>query len=467
MDFADLGAKELSLAGTSPSHWIARSLSQGCLIFLLVASVLAPVVTVSDSLPWFRVEQLALLPIGLGYLWLLLAGYVRPPRFNWLFVIAPAYCFCILLSTFYGSFVLGHEFLVRDLFEVPKALLPTLFFIFGLGAAPSEKWIRRLLGWLAASAGLVCTYAFAQWLNLGIANQLNQIYSGGFHDDGSLAHYRRVYSTMGNPNLLAQLMTWIIPIFAVAMLFRVGNQVRNCLVVLICLAALAMTGSRYGLLDTALALALIFLLTAPFPRRRKTLITFLLALVPLFAGVIYLVANSNQATLDRFLTLSDPSQTDSFRQRADDIWPEARAQFFQSPVLGHGPAKVIFSDVVTDSEYLDVLKEFGVVGFAAYLAYLCYPLWLLWGGLKCAIRSRVMVEQLRGSYLLLQVAFIMLVTAFVMNIGMSTFYGEPIQGYLWLWLGLGAGMAERFQSGAAVLHAPATERVEALIHAAD
>jgi hypothetical protein len=433
------------------SSQITAFLAQFSTVVLLVAPAIAPVVAVSSALPWFRVEQIALIPIAIGYLWLLLSGLAERIRFNWIYLIAAAYCACILLSTFYGTEVLGHEFIYRDLFEIPKALFPAAFFTVGSCFALSEKWIRRAISWLGAAISLVCLYAGAQWIDLDVAYRLNAIYSGGAHDDGSLAHYRRVYSTMGNPNLLAQLMTWVIPIFLLAMLARVGNRFRNACLVVMCLVTLAMTGSRYGLIDTSVAIVLMFIFLAPFPQRRKTLAVFLVALLPIFASVVYFVAKSNPATFARFLTLSDPSQTDSFRGRVDDQWPEAKAAFLQSPVLGNGPAKSIFSDTVTDSEYLDVLKEFGIVGFVVYALYMTYPLPILLGGIRSAVRRPELEKLLPGSYLMLQVSLIMLITAFAMSIGMSTFYGEPIQGYFWLWMGIGVGMARRFEAREAAL----------------
>jgi O-antigen ligase len=429
---------------------IAHFLAQSAVTFLLIVSILAPVVTISDSLPWFRVEQLALAPIGIVYLWLLLAGMAAPVRINALFLIAPIYCACILLSLFYGTLVLGHAFLYRDLYEIPKAVLPVVFFTLGLEARIDEVWIRRFLLLFSIAIVLVCLYAWAQWMNLGISYQLSQIYSGGAHDDGALAHYRRVYSTMGNPNLLGQLMTWSISAFMLAALFRVGNRLLNFCLVAICLVTLAMTGSRYGLLDTALAFLLIFSFSASVRHRRRTLIVFLLVLLPVFAGIVFAVAKSNQATLERFQSLRDPVHTDSFEGRMDMLWPDASKQISESPFLGHGPAKAIFSDIVTDSEYLDVLKEFGIVGFCAYLAYFIYPLRIMWRGFKIRKRCDARLDDpFPASSLALQLSFLMLVTGLVMNIGMSTFYADPIQGFFWLWMGIGVSIVHKLYGGPA------------------
>src|SRR5579862_850543 len=244
------------------SQGISSFLVQAAVCFLLFVSVVAPVITISSALPWFRVEQLALIPIGFVYLWLLLAGLARPVQLNGMFLIGAIYCVCILLSIFFGTFVLGHGFLYRDLYEIPKAVLPVIFFTLGLECCLSEMWIRRTLTLFAVGVVLVSLYAWAQWMDLGIAHQLAAIYSGGAHDEGSLAHYRRVYSTMGNPNLLGQLMTWSVAAFTLAAMFRVGNRIRNFALVCISLVTLAMTGSRYGLIDTGVVFILIFALSS-------------------------------------------------------------------------------------------------------------------------------------------------------------------------------------------------------------
>lgn len=438
------GARPTVAAGFFDSQKIAHTLAQAAVVFLLTVSVVAPVITISEALPWFRVEQLALIPIGFVYAWLLLAGVARPVRFNGLFVIGPIFCACILLSLFYGIFVLGHAFLYRDLYEIPKALLPVIFFTLGVEARLEEAWIRRFFDCFSIAILLVCLYAWAQWMHLEFSFRLDQVYTCGAHCDGALDHYRRVYSTLGNANALGQVMTWSISAFTLAALFRVGNRLRNLSMVIFCLVTLAMTGSRYGLLNTALAFLLIVMFSTSVKQRRRTLLAFLLVLLPVFAGTVFAVADSNQATLARFQTLRDPWHTDSFQGRIDEQWPDAAREIAESPFLGHGPAKAIFSDIITDSEYLDVLKEFGIVGFCTYLAYFVYPFRTMWSAFRRRKGNEPDLEnRFPGSFLALQLGFLILVTGLVMNIGMSTFYAVPLQGFFWLWIGIGVSMVHK------------------------
>jgi O-antigen ligase len=420
---------------------------------LVFVSITAPVVTVSSALPWFRVEQLALLPIGFVYLWLLMAGIAGPVRFNALFLIGTVYSLCIVLSLLFGTFVLQHTFLYRDLYEIPKALLPVAFFTLGLEARLSETAIRRVLGFFSVAMLLVCLYAWAQWMDLGISGRLSVYYSGGEHIEGALAHYRRVYSTMGNPNLLGQLLTWAVAAFTLAALFRLGNRLYNFLLAFACLITLAMTGSRYGLLNTGLGLVLIFFLAVSVKRRRGAVLALLVVLLPIFGWITITVASSNRATLDRFQTLRNPLHTDSLRDRLDDLWRDAGNEFLQSPLFGHGPAKAIFTDVFTDSEYLDVLKEFGLLGFFAYFAYFIYPFRHLWRGLKYTRWCDPLLEiQLPATFWALRLSFIMLVTALVMNIGMSTFYNQLLQGFFWIWMGIGVSVVRTISIAEQTLH---------------
>jgi O-antigen ligase len=417
---------------------VAVRIARATAVALICFSIIVPVINLSSAMPWFKIEQLAVLPIILAYAWLLLAGRAKLISLNPLFLIGFLYSLCILVSLAYGSLFLGHTAIVRDIYEVPKILFPVIFLTLGVEANLNEQSLRRLLDFLSLTILLICLYAWAQWMNLGISDYLARFYSGGEHIEGALSHYRRVYSTMGNPNVLGQLLTWSIGAFTLAALFRVGDRFRNLAMSFVCVVTLVMTGSRYGLLNTGLVLLLILCLPSSLRRQRLGATALLLVLFSVFGGVAYFVASGNATTFDRLQTLRNPLTTDSYRARVDALWRDAGEEFIQSPFFGHGPAKAIFSDVITDSEYLDVLKEFGLVGFFIYLGYFAYPLVKLWQGLKHARAASASLEQaLPATFWALRLSFIMVVTALAMNIGMSTLYNPALQGFLWLWLGIG------------------------------
>jgi O-antigen ligase len=96
---------------------------------------------------------------------------------------------------------------------------------------------------------------------------------------------------------------------------------------------------------------------------------------------------------------------------------------------------------------MDVLKEFGVIGFFSYICYFLFPLYLSWKGLLAGQRAGPQAEEhFPATFLVLRLSCVMAVTAMVMNIGESTFYNQILQGFLWLWLGLGARCAKAIEA---------------------
>ena len=429
----------ISLGSMSLSQHLAKI----CLILLVCASITAPAITIHQGLPWMKAEQLLLPVILVIYTWLLMAGLARLIRFNWMFLVGAIYTLSIILSIAYGADILRQSVILRDFYEIPKAWLPVVFFTLAYEAELPEESLRRLFAFFAAAVFFICLYAWGQWFGLGITHVLNTFYSGGEHIDVGLERYRRVYSTMGNANVLGQLMTWSIVAFTMAILFRVGSRARNVIVVFACLVTLAMTGSRYGLITTGFGIVLIVLLPSTNRRRRFAQLGILLVLLPVFGWTIASVASRNRATLDRLESLKNPFETDSFRKRLNVLWRDAGSDIAQSPFLGYGPAKTRFTGTFTDSEYLDVLKQFGIIGFLSYIAYYLFPLSLLWKGIRTAWRAGPFFgEWGPATFLTLCLSFVMVITALLMNVGESTFYNQLLQAFLWLWMGLGARSAK-------------------------
>src|SRR6202022_284369 len=135
-------------------------------------------------------------------------------------------------------------------------------------------------------------------------------------------------------------------------------------------------------------------------------------------------------------------QAASMRDPADRAWLDALSEIEKSPFFGRGPAKSFYTGVITDSEYLDVLKEFGIIGFLPYFAYFLFPLYVLWKGLRASWRAGPSLEsRMPLTFTTLRLCLVIVITAIVMNIGSTTFYDVPLQGFFFLWLGIGARCA--------------------------
>jgi len=412
------------------------------MITMICASVLMPPIRFSDNFPYVRAEQILLAIVFLAYLWLLLAGYARKVHFNGMFIIGTLYAFCISLSTWYGADMLHHQVIFRDFYQIPKVLFPVLFFTVAYEAELSEQSLRLLLKCFGVSTLLVGAYAWGQFAGLGFTYRLNTAYTAGEHVDLILDRIGRVYSTMGNPNVLGQMMSWSLVAFTMAALSGVGSRIWNVALSLACLVTLAMTASRYGVITASLGIILIFVFPSFSGRRRAAQAILLVALLPIFAWTFKTVATANRSGIERIQTLKDPLRTDSLRGRLDVRWVDAASDIARSPLIGNGSAKAYFADTITDSEFLDVLKQFGIVGFSVYLAFFIFPFYLLWKGLQAGRRVGSVFEQrMPATFLTLRLSMVMIILALVMSIGEATFANLLIQGFLWMWMGLGAHCA--------------------------
>jgi len=417
------------------------------MILLICVSVLAPPIRFSDNFPYVRAEQVLLAIVFVIYVWFSLAGYARKIRFNGMFAIGALYAFCVALSTWYGLDMLHHQVIVRDFYEIPKVLFPVLFFTAAYEAELSEESLQMLLKCFGVATLLVCIYAWSQFAGLGFTYRLNGFYSGGEHIDLLLTNVGRVYSTMANPNVLGQLMSWCLVAFTMAALSGVGSRIWNISVAFASLVTLAMTASRYGLITASLGILLIFAFRSTSGKRRTTQLVLLLVLLPVFALMFKTVATANRSGIQRIQTLKDPLHTDSLQGRLDVRWVDAAHDIARSPWIGNGSAKEFFGDIITDSEYLDMLKQFGIVGFFVYLAYYIFPLYLLSKGLKAGRQAgqqggSVLEARIPATLLTLRLSFVMIILALAMSIGESTFTNLLLQGFLWMWMGLGARCAQ-------------------------
>ena len=425
---------------------LTQRLSEFAMIAMLSCAIIAPAIVFSSALPFFKVEQLLIPVFGFVYLWMVLVGIARPVRPNALFLVGLLYCLCNVISIWYGATVLGHPVVLRDFYELPKVWLPVIFFTFGYESRLSEESCRKLILAFSIPVLLICFYAWAQFANLGFTYKLNAFYSSGGHIDLALRYARRVYSTMGNPNALGQLMDLCALLFLLAFLYRVGNRMVNLLVALACVITLVMTGSRFGLVAAALGLLLTAVLVSYAGRRELAKLGLLLAFLPVLVWVYQAVATSNQRTLERYETLRNPFEIDSLRERVDLLWKEEWRDFAESPVVGHGPAKSVFTLGYTDSEYLEVLRSQGLLGLVFFLCYYLAPLYLIVKGLR-AYRARAALSSTRSPATIVCVQFgvIVGVLALFMNIPMSTFYNPFLQGFFWLWLGVSSQAAKALQ----------------------
>lgn len=423
--------------GTSqPRSWLSQFAGEVSVILLVCVSVVSPNLQFSQQLPMVRLDLLLLVLVTGGFAWLLLAGKVGKLELSRFILIGALFSVSVTVSLIHGAAILHNSIQPNDFYEISKAWVPVAFFVVGYEAKLSERGITSLMNWLAFVTVVICFCGWSQLLNFPLAGELQAIYGDGGHNDRALLVFHRIYATLTNPNVLGEFLSWTLVGYTLAFLYRVGNQARNLFVALLCMVTLTQTGSRYGILAACLG----FLIALALARKAvrglgKTLA--LLLLLAAFGTAFIGVQRASYFTSQRFEELRNPAQVSSLRDRLDDLWIVASDYFLRSPVLGQGPAKRIFDEAYTDSEYLDILKKFGLAGFAVYLGFYLWPLAQIRRALKWNYRIFPSLDYcLPGNLFSLRFGFLMLCMALFMNAGMYTCFNWYLMCFLWVWTGV-------------------------------
>jgi O-antigen ligase len=426
----------IELGSLPPRAKMAKVLGEAGLILILCVAVLAPALTLNPNWPQVRTETMMIVLYAMAYAALHFTGLAKPVRFHAFYIIGALFSLSVGFSLVYGTMILNHPLSYRDYFEIPKCWLPVFFFTIAYEAELTERGLNRALNYFALAVTLVCLFGLAQYLNLGIAARLTPLYTDMGHNYNALLRYGRIFSTMGNPNALGQLMSWCMSVYVLAFLFGVGSRARNLCISAMCVSTVALTSSRYGLLACAGGL-LIAMALGCFARRRGLRLIGLLFLLGVLIPVFGEAQRSSYWASHRFEQLRNPLQVDSLRGRLDFLWIEAGDYILSSPWVGHGPAKTVFENMYTDSEYLDILKYYGIIGFLCYLAYFFWPLLEMWRGLKTLrFLNPELEERLGANLLVLRAGFAIFCLTLFMNLGEFTFYNLALLGFIWLWAGL-------------------------------
>lgn len=327
----------------------ANSIFQMPFVWCFLALVAAPI------LPTMLVLLLVLAGFGSLALQLILkkdgARLLYHPVNKFLYLYAGAYLFATLTSvTLRGSLYGG--------------LLSICFMLFAivvLNAVTSKKQLDVLLFCLVGAGVLVSLYGFYQFM-------FPAKYTGVWHDVDMFASIQfRVYSTLGNPNVLGEYLILIIPI-AMACLFNYKHLLLRIYylgsagAMLLCLA---LTYSR-GCYVAIMVAAAVFLVLLD---RRFILLGII--------GLCLLPFVLPQTILDRFLSIGN--MEDSSTSYRVYIWLGSIAMLKDYWLSGIGPGTAAFNQVYpayafnsisaphSHNLFLQILCDAGICGIITFL----------------------------------------------------------------------------------------------------
>jgi O-Antigen ligase len=406
-------------------------------LVLLIACLLSPSIQLGSDLK--LPLDVLLLPIILYVYFLLVCMRSAPPFSVRLFHIFGAlFSFSVLLSMFYGSTHFHYPRLARDYYDVVRVWLPVLFFTIAYQADLRDSGLRRLLTILSFATLLICLYGVAQFLDLPLVDKINPYYSGGEHHDMGLRSDRRVYSTLGNPNVLGQFLSCVFMCYTLKFLSKVGSRLRSAIIVLAVVSTLVLTGSRYALIVSSLGLILVLGMTLGGARRAIRFVSASV-LLGLLAWSFTVTKTTDKEAASRFEELAHPTEVNSLRDRLDFLWIDAFEYFERSPILGHGPAKTVFTGVWTDSEYLDILKSYGINGFIFYFSMYLWIVIQLRRGLSIGRPSCRHTDDVicpSTDLFFVRFGFGLILAALIMNVGMTTYFNWQFNTFFWLIMGV-------------------------------
>jgi len=381
-------------------------------------------VTLIVLLPFLENAQTGVLSLAVTLLWLML----------WLSEPLPEHPIFLPLGVYWAVAIVATLVSPVRSAALDGLIKLTLYFgvFMALFRAMRAGWRDILLGAHLSAVLLVCGYGIHQWL-LG-AQEL----ATWTDPTSELAGITRVYSFLGNPNLLAGYLLPAIPLSVVAIpqWRSLGVKALSSLVTItavICVLQTYSRGALLGLLGMAIALVLLLIFWWGRKLPQWALPTFWISTTLALLGGILVIPTVRSRVFSIFLGSGDSSN--AFRL---NVWRAVLQMIQARPILGIGPGNRAFNQVYplyqradysalgTYSVPLEITVETGVVGLAVYL-------WLLVTLIKTGWHNLLALRQQRDSQGLWIIASFSAIAGMMTHGLFDTVWFRPQVQILW-WL---------------------------------
>jgi len=375
-------------------------------------------------LPFLENAQIGVISLAVTLLWFIL----------WLSEPLPEHPIFLPLGVYWLVAVVATIFSPVRLAALDGLIKLTLYLgvFMALLRAMRSGWRDILVGVHLSAVLVVCGYGIHQWL-LG-AQEL----ATWTDPTSELAGITRVYSFLGNPNLLAGYLLPVIPLSVVTVgLWRsLGMRVLAGLVAITALICVLQTYSRGALLGLAgMGISLILLLIFWWGRRlpQWAFPAFLGSTTVAVFGGIMVIPTIRARVFSIFLGSGDSSN--AFRL---NVWRAVLQMIKSRPILGIGPGNRAFNQVYplyqradysalgTYSVPLEITVETGIVGLAVYL-------WLLVTVIKGGWQNLLILRQWRDRQGLWIIASFSAIAGMMAHGLFDTVWFRPQVQILW-WL---------------------------------
>lgn len=384
-----LVTRRLTLARQTAAEWIRHSLLWKCFhplrtwrqhsylmqwgteLSVCLLSVLFAIAPFVDN------NYVGLLEIGGAGLWILLTlseDAPQPYRVSPIHALLGLYWLCAGLSTVFSP-VKAEAF--KGLIELTLYLI-----VFALVERTfrSERWQQWIITVYLFAAFIVTLYGLRQWI-FGAEALATWVDPGS-----SLVNTTRVYSYLGNPNLLSSYLIPAVPLSLSAMFVWRGWGPRLLAAAMFVAnsVCIVLTFSRGGWMALIMSLALSggLLLYWVLPRLPKFWRTWAFPVL-LGGGAVLIVLGVIIVPPLRERVLSIfASRKDSSNNYRINVWDAVKRMIYDRPITGIGPGHYAFNKIYplyqrpkfsalsAYSIYLEHLVEYGIFGFTCFLALL-------------------------------------------------------------------------------------------------
>lgn len=335
----------------------------------IFSAIVLPPLSSLPGLPSIRLEELLFFLVF--PLLILKRESVRKDRlYNYFILAVITFGAAILFSTFYGRYILGVPVTGRDFFELLKVFKLLIVVVAISRFDLKESDIYKLLYVIIFSFFISSIIGLLQFY--GIFG-FERVTAPFYFAERIYDIHNRMMGTFYNPNTYGTALTLGTMVAAVLVFYedKIHRKIFLILLVLLFSFAIALTQSRTAIIVLLLGLLLIIGLNSFRNRFSLKQITFLFAgvavTVLLFIGIL------SDEVVTRFSALTDISEDASWQMRLL-AWYLNLTIFSESILFGWGPAKMIHTTTV-DSEYILVLRRYGIIGFTVYLLIYLTPLY--------------------------------------------------------------------------------------------
>lgn len=338
------------------------------IIFLAFITLLLPPIQLPSGLPEIRIEEL--------FIYTILPFYIFT-KFK--FINSSAKLFLILFFAFvglqivsllYGKFFMGVTVGTRDYFEIIKTIKYGIL----IGAIStlkiSDVQLKNILLLISLFFLFVTIIGLMQYY--GILG-MDRITAPLYIQERIYDVNRRMMGTFYNPNTFSAALSIGFIITLLNLLIN-KEPTKRALFFFVCfmlLWSILLTQSRTGLAVLVLGSIVFFGLNSINNKQNLRLGLISISSFVLLAALVLSFASGD--AISRYTSGLDVFNDTSFQLRLI-AWYLNLQLFSQSVLFGWGPAKHQFTSIV-DSEYILLLRQFGVIGFTInIIGFYLYPI---------------------------------------------------------------------------------------------